>query len=325
MIAIRRLQQIAGAQAGAMIVRTEELDHESYHETIEVVSAAVVRLLSMKERIILIRDEPVMVITADAVVDLSDIVERVSYLKENKKLRSILSDLSNRYISAMSSDLLEVPYPLIWEYEGTISRWLSDDEFSGLVKHNLAALIKAKRFLVENVLVPLKESEISGNIESITEDNSNYFVSVNINFDFNDAEINGALSEFWETRNRRNSNHPFILISKNFPKKDVLPRYVLDELFLFLSSKSLELKISVAGVSKYIPITYFGNDFRGGCNVTKPEFYSKVFCISKINSNTNRPLNTSYFENPVVLVISKSKVIDFKGKEIVVRLVNVKS
>lgn len=322
LMGIKRLQLNAATNAGAVVIRTEKLNGDDYSEIIEVVGASSVKLENLEERLVADKNTSTLILSANATVDLSMLSERLGYIRENNQLREALSELSSRYLASLNNPLSRVPYPLFWEHETIVSRWLSEDEFRGLSDQHKAALLRAERHLAKHVFGPLFEgSELSASIESIARDNDVYIVSVSVNYDFDDEEVNEALSLFWDTRNRHGSSHPFVLVNGASTQKDILSKRGIDYLFRFLSSDVIAIEASVGGVSKMIPVAYKGNGFRAGCNVTIPQLDSTAFCITKISSNTDDPLNTNYFQNPITLVVPASRIDELNGEMVSVRLV----
>ena len=123
-LAIRRLQIKAATQAGAVVVRTEKIAGDQYSELVEVLSAAEVKLSSIRESTYREGDVDFLHLTGQASVNLSLVRERLTYIRENEILRKELSRISEQYLNALRSPGPVVDYPLIWEHDAVISRWL---------------------------------------------------------------------------------------------------------------------------------------------------------------------------------------------------------
>ncbi|MCG8026311.1 MAG: hypothetical protein JAZ02_20420, partial [Candidatus Thiodiazotropha endolucinida] len=289
---------------------------------IEVASAADVQLSNMKESLDSVDGTPTIRLSADAKVDLTKVSDRVTYLRENKELRNLLSEISRRYISLLASEQDNVPYSLVWEYQATLSRWFSGGELSALAKHSSAALVQAERDVLQEVIAPLiEEGEISAIVESVIDRGDRYEVSIRVSLDFDDTSISQALERYWVTRNRQSVNHPFILVDGSSPHNLIIPQSMTQELYDSLSRKLIVLEVGVGKQKKVIPVAYQGNDFMPGCKVTMPQSQSASYCISKINGETTAGLNTSYFSNPLVLGVPKADIAGQVGIKAVTRLV----
>lgn len=323
---IKRLQLLAATNSGAMAIRTETLSNDTYQDIIKVVAAAFVQLENVKERVIQNDDSTASLhLSANATVDLTSLSERIDYIKENEQLRLALSDLSERYLTSINNPVAKIPYPIFWEHDALVSRWLSKEEFIGLSRHHQSALLRAKTHLIRNVYEPLfNNSTLSANIDSIIDDGDDYTVSISVNFDFDDIKINEALSVFWDTRNRSTANHPYILVDGSKIKHDVLSSQSINALFDLIKDDLFAIEVSIGDSSERIPVSYMGNDFRPGCNVTAPRSSSSTYCISKITDNVNEPLNISYFNNPVSLSVSANDIQNMNGEEVNVRLVKMR-
>lgn len=323
---IKRLQLLAATNSGAMVIRTEILSNDTYQDIIKVVAAAFVKLENVKERVIQNDDSAASLhLSANATVDLTSLSERIDYIKENEQLRLALSDLSERYLTSINNPIAKISYPLFFEHDALVTRWLSKEEFIGLSKHHQSALLRAKTHLIRNVYEPLfNNSTLTANIDSIIDNGDDYTISINVNFDFDDRKINEALSVYWDTRNRSTANHPYILIDGTKIKNDVLSSQSINALFDLMKDDLVAIEVSIGNSSKRIPVAYVGNDFRPGCNVTAPRTGSSTYCISKITNNVNNPLNTSYFRNPVSLSVSAKDIQNMNGEEVRVRLVKMR-
>lgn len=321
-LAIRRLQIRAATQAGATIIRTQTLSESGYQDLVEIVSASEVSLSSIRQKVEVQGEVSYLNLTAHASVDLTKVEERLSYIRENDSLKKELVRIRTQYAQAINGQNDSESYPLIWEHDAVISRWLSEPEFVAISKQGQAALVRAEHFLSESVLEPLfRNSTISSEIESVEKQDGKYIVSVRITFDFDDKQINEALSTLWSTRNRETRAQPFVMIDSSEPAASGLSKSNSEALFKALSSNVIALSVSIGSHEKLIPVGYLGKDFRGDCNVTMPQRESKAYCISKILPQSDSTLNTSYFENPVTLVVPDEQVVRQAGQQATVRLV----
>ncbi|MFC1337528.1 MAG: hypothetical protein G8D89_21920 [gamma proteobacterium symbiont of Clathrolucina costata] len=320
-VVVKQLQLQAAAEAGAVIIRTEHLSDGEYKEVIEVASAADVQLSNMKESLDSVDGKLTIRLSADAKVDLTKVSDRVSYLRENKDLRDLLSEMSRHYVSMVTAEQTHAPYSLVWEYQATLSRWFSGGELSALAKHSSAALAQAERDILQEVIAPLiEDGEISAIVESVIDRGDRYEVSIRVSFDFDDTSISQALARYWVIRNRQSVDHPFVLVYGNSPQNAIIPQAMAKDLYERLARKLIVLEVGVGKQKKVIPVAYQGNDFMPGCKVTMPQTQSASYCISKINGETTAGLNTSYFSNPLVLDVPKADIVGRDGIKAITRL-----
>ena len=304
--AIKKLQYKAAEEVGAYVIHTEKLEDGDLKETIELISAAKVKLKNVVEIQSVKNNGFVLTVQADASVDTKELLERVSYINENKSLRSILSNVTVKVLTELSDEQDNgMSLELIKTYENILDRVLSKEEVNAFAGYSAVQLKSLITDIDLNVFAYLIENtKIKTEIESIIDDRDHYIVNVRVGIQYDQMTLSTRLNQYWNVTNR-NRVHDYSIIDSKKDANSPYPASLNKIAFDYLSSKQLQLIISVGDEQVLIPISYMGNDSFGGCDVNYPETHSRYYCFSGIEYGSNEGYLPTFKGNPIKFKVPK--------------------
>jgi len=324
--AIKKLQYKAAEEVGAYVVRTEKLEDGQLKETIELVSAAKVKLKNVLVEQSVVNNRFVLTVQGDAFIDTKELLERVSYINENKALRKVLSNVTENVLTILSGEREDdISLELIKTYENILDRVLSKEEVNAFVNYTSIQLKSLIADIDLNIFGYLIEhTKIKTDIESIIEKGDKYIVNVRVGTLFDHDTLATRLNQYWKVSNRKN-DHAYSLVEGENDSKSPYPASLNKIAFDHLSNNQLQLIIRIDQQEVVVPVSYSGNDFSGSCDVNYPETESNYYCFSSIRHGSNDDYLSTYKGNPIKFTVPKEDMDDLVvSSQLVLNKVNTK-
>ncbi|MFK5893927.1 MAG: hypothetical protein QM504_11965 [Pseudomonadota bacterium] len=304
--AIKKLQYKAAEEVGAYVIRTEKLEDGDLKETIELISAAKVRLKNVVEKQSVSNGAFVLTVQADASVDTKELLDRVSYISENKALRSVLSNVTDKVLTVLSGGKDQgMSLELIKTYENILDRVLSHEEVNAFVGYTAVQLKSLLADIDINVFGYLIENtDIKTEIERIIDEKDHYIVNVRVGTQYDQITLATRLNQYWKVFSR-NKDHPYSLVEGLKDSNSTYPASLNKIAYEYLTNHQLQLIIGIDKEQVTIPISYRGDNFHAACDVNYPETTSKHYCFSAISYGSNDDYLSTFKGNPIKFKVPK--------------------
>lgn len=282
-----KLRMKAAEQVGGYVIRTEQIKNDAYSDFIEIVGASQVELADIKHRIETDVSQNVIVYgEAKAAVDLEVIKERISYVKENKQLRDELHRLSEMYSKAMTSNTAQPAYPLIEEYDRSLSRVFSKGEITQVIRLNEGMNDEAGATVARFMEALARDSDFSAKMLSAQNDGD----AISFKFELSFTPAESAFDIIKPYVEVGTSDTGYYTNGENLGPKG---RSLHDPLTFphALSKKMLVMEMELGKQILHIPLTYSTESKWGGkitCTHRRYGHYEKSgrnYCVDRFSGN----------------------------------------
>ena len=330
--AYEALKVEAAKSAKTYVQTTQTLDNEEFVESIEVLGASMVKLEDAEETFLGDKGRNgVLVVSATAVIDESELEKRVSQLQsssakvrslralgsENERLRSELEilrlQLQNRKISPDElPELLDRQNKARQELENIGKQVNAVFERGTLIEmagNTEKELSMIKGILTRQFIDIIRSYPYQASISKVQEINDAYEVFVDLKWSFKEQQyqmkqiLDPFLTGYWR------KDHLQIPTWANINNRG--PHKFSDRIMDWLSNHEVVLNVQLGGVSKVIPIVLVREEGAGlGCSNawsdagSDVDRYERELCVilessfSRIHGNNARPFPLKFVLSP---------------------------
>ncbi len=308
--AMEKIRQQAAAEVGAYVIHTAKLENDQLNETVELISAAKVILENIVETQSVKNNQFVLTLQADAYVDTKELLERVSYISENKTLRQALSDMTVK-ASKVHNDALaqNVSLELIESRGDIVDRSISFQEYKAFSEYTNSQLNELIADINKNVFGYLLENiKIRTRIDSIESKSGYDIVNVRVGIAFDHALLAANLGKYWNVHTfyrPRGDDHRASIVNVEVDTNSPYPASVNRLAFEYMTNQQLQLIVSVGEKQIIVPLTYRTRDRARTCEVGKPSRNNRNYCFASIQYESNKGFLPTSKGNPIAFKVPK--------------------
>lgn len=309
---MEKIRQQAATEVGAYVVHTAKLENDKLNETIELISAAKVVLKNVVETRNVKNNGFVLTLQADAYVDTKELLERVSYISENKALRHALSDMTVKALKGHNDAKGQnVSLELIKSRNNRIDRSVSFQEYKAFSGYTDSLLKDLIAYIDQNIFGYLLENiKIITRIESIVSKLDHSIINVRVGVEFNHAELAKKVNKYWDIHKpykRDNDQHVSSMINIERHENSPYPVSVNRLAFEYMTEQQLQLIVSMGERQVIIPVTYRTDDgAMTTCEVGKPSRNNRNYCFASIQYDSNKGFLPTSKGNPIAFKVPKA-------------------
>jgi hypothetical protein len=336
--ALEQLKVKASGEAGTYVQSTTTMRTGSeLTENIQLIGAAMVKVSDIKDKLTVNQNgQAVLRVTAKATIDESELFKRVEALRQDREkarqikllqvendelfqeLKKIRGALISNLDASRTAELISQQDTAIRRLTSnslTVTQVFERGTLLQLASKNTDAFTRAKLELDEQLFAPLLKTPISATIESVEEaGNGDYVALVRVGWVINVKNISPILSRYLnvgkfsskinEDEYEKNEHNLYMQEYSNIESKG--PNVISEKLYNYLSTKGVDLKLTLVGRTVTLPVLYSGNSFTDICGyygtlrgvkkeyiciVSQPFGYSRVHSFdSKLTNPIRIPL-----------------------------------
>lgn len=329
--ALDQIKLKASDEAGTYIQSTTTM-HESgdLTETIQMVGASMVGVIELEENLTVNSSgQAVLWVKATATLDENELKRRVAELQHDKsiarqvdvlqsenaalrmELANIRHSLSSKADPAKTAELLALQNTTLQRIEEngrTVSQVFGRGALIQMASNNSAELDNVKRELEDKFIAQLLQMRVTAKIESVEGSGNDYTALVRVGWQIDTMKIRPVLKRYLRV-NGFNGNLD-IYRSENTAGQG--PTSISEQVFEYLATKKVDLKLLVAGKEVRLPVLYATNSFPGVCDVysstQRDSAKAKYVClVSQESSSSELRSPNGHTSNPVRIHLTKDE------------------
>lgn len=313
--AMEKIRQQAATEVGAYVIYTVNLENNQLNETVELISAANVVLKNVVETQSVKNNSFVLTLRADAYVDTKELLERVSYISENKALRQALKDMTEKAMRVQSGmSKSNVSLELIKSRNNTMKHSLSLQEYKDFSDYTGTQLEILIADINQNVFGYLLEHiKIKTSIESMVPAVDHYMVNVRVGIEYDHELFAKKLNKYWAVQHykSRGDGHAYDMVNVDKDTNSPYLSSVSRLAFEYMTEQQLQLIVSLGEQKVIIPVTYRTDDgVMANCEVGKPSRNNQNYCFASIQYESNRGFLPTSKGNPIAFKVLKTEMYD---------------
>lgn len=319
--ALDQLKLKASNAAGTYVQSTTTLSESGeLTETIKTVGASMVRITQPVEKVYLNEAGlPVLKVKATASLDESELRHRVEALqrddekakqvlklqKDNEALRlqlaHIRNELSKNADPSTTARLLSKQDKTIHQIEEngrTVSQVFEGGTLLQLAGHNSSELDKAKRDLEVNFFSIILKTPVTAEVESVNGSDNDYVAQVRVGWDIDTMKARQQLERYVKV-NGYNGN---LYISKRENTNGNGPGQLSEQVFRYLSTRTIALRLQIGERSVNLPVFYVDSQNFADCSaysVTLPNRVNLLCLVSQQKDSADLRGADGHSSNPV--------------------------
>ncbi|MYM92746.1 hypothetical protein [Duganella vulcania] len=280
LVAMDQLKKAAAASAGSYVQSTTVLDNsKDLKESVEVLTASVVRLSNVKERSSLnSAGQLVLQLSATATVDETELARRVKAVREDRakakllervqaenamlhrNLLQIQSSLGKKIDPTATSDLLRRQAAALKGIDDNVATVEAAFEPGSIIRaaeEDEANFTAAKRIVDRLVVDAVLSSPVNVVLDGAERTGGQYVIRAHVAWQFDAAELAQALRQFLNVDVVKGDIHISEFSNQNGRGPDPLSQ----RLFQYLSTQGIDLVVSTGAREVRVPVLYYGDDF----------------------------------------------------------------
>lgn len=331
--ALEQLKLKASQETGTYIQNTTILQNSGdLTQSIQVIGASMVKLSEVHDTLALKNGQAVLMVNARATVDEAELARRVKALQQDKEKSRQLSILQAendqlRHGLAMIRNSLMGPEAanagkLITQQNAAIQKLTQNQESVGqifsegtllnLADKNVVEFENIKSELDEKFFQPLMDTHVSADLLTVRKEGDKYVALVQLSWDIDADKYMKLLSQYlkgWTGDYERNLGGLSFTAYRNRGNKG--PHYLSEQIYDFLGSRSVNVKLEIGGKTAFFPV-FYGDNSRmiGFCEptVSPATGNPQTLClVSQKESSHSLHSTASGQTNPVRIELTKEQ------------------